>query len=308
MQNIDVRNINIGQLQCFILTAELNSFTKAAEQMHITQSTVSKAISAMENMMGLQLFIRKGNRIRLTPAGRHVYDNMKDLGRDVEKTLYAASVIQTGLNKNVRIACLDSYKPDSVVIPIVNGFKKNHPDIKVAVETMPAQDIRTSLIKGDTDIVFTVLYDIEELGSDPFETLLIAECPHCAFMLPTNPLRKKKHLKVSDLKQSEFISISPLKTPSYSISINRLCEENGFHPNVSYFTQSAGSLAFNLTTDNEIFIADRFYKDYDNPSLVPVPLENTHSGLVMGYHSPIINNVTKLFIEYVSEYLKTHKL
>ena len=64
MQNIDVRNISIGQMQCFVLAAEFNSFSKAAEQLHVTQSTVSKAIISMENMMGLQLFIRKGNRIQ----------------------------------------------------------------------------------------------------------------------------------------------------------------------------------------------------------------------------------------------------
>ncbi len=308
MQNIDIRNISIGQLQCFILTAKFNSFTRAAEQLHITQSTVSKSIISIENMMGLQLFVRKGNRIRLTPAGKYVYEHLQDLGTDVEKTLYAASVIQTGMKKNISIACLDSYRPDTVVIPVVDYFKAKHPDIKVAVETMPAQDVRTALINDDADIVFTVLYDIEELGSEPFESVLLAKCPHCAFMLKTNPLAKRKSIRFEDLKQSEFISISPLKTPSYSSAIIRLCEEHGFHPNVSYFTQGASSLAFNLTTDNEVFIADRFFKDYDNPMLVPMPLKDTKSGLVMGYRSKSENPSTRLFIESTLEYIATHTI
>ena len=307
MHNIDIRNISIGQLQCFIFTVEFNSFTKAAEQMHITQSTVSKAILSIENMMGLQLFIRKGNQIRPTPAGKYVYDHVKKIGTDIEKTMLEASVIQTGLNKNISIACLDTHKPDSVLLPVVNYFKTQYPDIKVAVETMQAQDIRSTLINGETDIAFTVLYDIDMLGEE-YQAVLIAESPHYAYMLKTNPLAKKKKLEIKDLKQSEFISISPLKTPSYSLAIEKLCEENGFSPNVTYFTQSAASLTFNLATDDEVFIADRFYKDFDNPMIAAVPLENTESGLVIGYKKENSNTALSRFLNSAKEYLSTHKV
>lgn len=296
MHNIDIRNISIGQLQCFTYTVEFNSFTKAADQLHITQSTVSKAIISMENMMGLQLFIRKGNQIRLTPAGRYVYDHIKRVGSDVEKTLIEASVIQTGLSKNLHVACLDTHKPDSVLLPIVSRFHKKHPDIKVAVETMPAEEIRSTLISGETDVAFTVLYDIDMLGED-FVSILIAESPHYVYMLRSNPLAKRKSIRIEDLRQSEFISISPLKTPSYSAAVNALCEEHGFRPNVTYFTQSASSLTFNLSSDNEVFIADRFYKDFDNPMVVAIPIRYTISGLVMGYKKDNPNKTLAMFLK-----------
>ncbi|MBR3243238.1 MAG: LysR family transcriptional regulator [Parasporobacterium sp.] len=307
MHNIDIRNINIGQLQCFAYTVEFNSFTKAAEQLHITQSTVSKAIISMENMMGLQLFIRNGNRIQTTPAGRYVYSQIKRVGNDIEKTLFEASVIQTGLSKNIRIACLDTHKPDSVLLPFVNFFKRAYPDIKIAVETMPAEDIRTALINGETDVAFTVLYDIDMLGDD-FDSILIGESPHYVYMLKSNPLARRRSIRIEELKQSEFISISPLKTPSYSTAVNLLCEEKGFQPNITYFTQNASSLTFNLTTENEVFIADRFYKDFDNPMIVAVPIKDTKSGIVMGYKKDNTNHVLSLFLEKAEEYLEKHQI
>lgn len=307
MHNIDIRNISIGQLQCFAYTVEFNSFTKAAEQLHITQSTVSKAIIAMENMMGLQLFIRNGNRIKTTPAGRYVYDHIRRVGNDIEKTLFEASVIQTGLSKNIRIACLDTHKPNSVLLPIVNYFKRSYPDIKIAVETMPAEDLRTALISGATDVAFTVLYDIDMLGED-YDSILIGESPHYVYMLKSNPLAKRKSIRIEELKQSEFISISPLKTPSYSAAVSLLCEEKGFQPNVTYFTQSAASLTFNLTTDNEVFIADRFYKDFDNPMIVAVPIKDTESGIVMGYKKENTNKILSLFLETAEKYLENHQI
>ena len=163
------------------------------------------------------------------------------------------------------------------------------------------------LINGETDVAFTVLYDIDMLG-DEFQSILIAECPHCAFMLKSNPLAKRKSLDIEELKQSEFISISPLKTPSYSAAINALCEEKGFRPNTTYFTQSASSLAFNLSGDNEVFIADRYFKDYDNPLISAVPLRGTKSGLVMGYKKENPNPVLSIFLECASEFLSKHKL
>lgn len=307
MHNIDIRNINIGQLQCFAYTVEFNSFTKAAEQLHITQSTVSKAIISMENMMGLQLFFRKGNKIQITPAGKYVYEHIRKVGNDIEKTLLEASVIQTGLNKNISIACLDTHKPDSVLLPTVSYFKTKYPDIKVAVETMPAEDLRTSLINGETDLAFTVLYDIDMLGEE-FVSVLIGESPHYVYMLKNNPLAKKKKIKIEDLKQAEFISISPLKTPSYSAAVTSLCEERGFRPNVTYFTQNAASLTFNLTSNNEVFIADRFYKDFDNPMIVAVPIQDTVSGLVMGYKKDNSNEALSLFLSTTGEYMKQHKI
>ncbi len=307
MHNIDIRNISIGQLQCFTYVVELNSFTKAAEQLHITQSTVSKAILAMENMMGLQLFIRNGNRIKPTPAGKYVYEHIRRVGNDIETTLFEASVIQTGLNKNLRIACLDTHKPDSVLLPIVGHFIKKRPDIKAAVETMPAEEIRTALIDGTTDVAFTVLYDIDMLGED-YTSVVIGESPHYAYMLKSHPLARRKSIGIEELRQSEFISISPLKTPSYSEAVNLLCEEHGFSPNITYFTQSASSLTFNLMTDREVFIADRFYKDFDNPMIVAVPIKNTESGLVMGYKKDSTNQALSVFLKIAEEFFAEHKI
>ena len=302
MHHIDIRNISIGQLQCFVYTVEFNSFTKAARQLHITQSAVSKSILAMETMLGLQLFIRTGNQIRPTPAGRYLYDHLSDVGQDIEKILYEAAVIQTGMSKNIRISCLDTHKPDAVLLPMVNRFSKRYPDIKIAVETMQAQDIRSMLINGETDLAFTVLYDIDLLGEE-YASVVVAESPHYAYMLKSNPLAERKELRVEDLKQFSFLSISPLKTPSYSAAIEQLCAEKGFRPDITYFTQSAASLTFNLSTERDVFIADRFFKDFDNPMIVAVPLKDTTSGLVMGYKKDNQNPVLKQFLATALEYL-----
>ena len=67
--------INLKQLEAFVTTAEYASFTKAAEALYLTQSTVSAHINAMEEALGVRL-IQRGSRrrVQLTVEGRQAYD------------------------------------------------------------------------------------------------------------------------------------------------------------------------------------------------------------------------------------------
>ena len=72
--------INLKQLEAFVATAEFSSFTKAAEIMFLTQSTVSSHISALENTLGVRLIQRSARqRVSLTKEGELVYREAKDI-------------------------------------------------------------------------------------------------------------------------------------------------------------------------------------------------------------------------------------
>lgn len=72
--------INLKQLEAFVATAEFSSFTKAADVMYLTQSTVSSHISALENTLGVRLIQRSARqRVTLTKEGELVYREAKDI-------------------------------------------------------------------------------------------------------------------------------------------------------------------------------------------------------------------------------------
>lgn len=72
--------INLKQLEAFVTTAEFSSFTKAAEIMYLTQSTVSSHISALEETLGVRLIQRSARqRVSLTKEGEQVYREAKDI-------------------------------------------------------------------------------------------------------------------------------------------------------------------------------------------------------------------------------------
>lgn len=73
-------NINLKQLEAFVATAEYSSFTKAAEELFLTQSTVSSHISALEKTLGIRLIQRSARqRVTLTKEGETVYRDAREI-------------------------------------------------------------------------------------------------------------------------------------------------------------------------------------------------------------------------------------
>ena len=297
MHNIDVRNISLGQIQYFLKVVECNSFTKAANHLHLTQPTLSKRIAGMESMLGIQLFIREKQSIRLTPAGRHLFDKWSAVADLVERTVEEAHVIQQAFFRNLSIGGLDSHRPDVLILPIVESFQKKYRDISMRVDNSTAQDIRKMLVDGELDVIFTVLYDTCLLEEEKFSHELLFECPLEVCMLKTNPLSQKNVLCISELNTYNFIAISPLRTPSYSEMLKVLCEPFGFTPNFSCYTSNANALPLNLISGNDIFICDMFFRDYGNSHLCFRPIADTKSGIVMCWRKDNKKKELTLFIE-----------
>ena len=304
MRNIDVRNISLGQIQYFLKVAEFRSFTKAAAHFYLTQPTISKSIAALESMLGVLLFVRGKQSIRLTPAGRHLYEKWGDVAALVEETVGEAHGIQKGHFKNLAIGGVDSHRPEILILPTVESFQKKYKNVSIRVDTGMAEDIRKMLIEREMDVIFTVLYDTYYFEGEQFNCKTLSEPPLEVCMLKTNPLAKKEKLSIADLRESNFIAISPLKLPSYTEMLKALCEPYGFSPNFSSFTSNANALTLNLISSNDIFICDRFFRDYGNDHLCFTPIIDTKSGIVMCWRKDNDKKELELFIEEVIELQK----
>src|SRR3546814_12829042 len=76
----------LRQLKIFVAAVEALSFTKAAKQVHLSQSSVTEQVQALEQSIGQPLFIRKNNRLQLTPAGERLEIRARELLAMAEDT------------------------------------------------------------------------------------------------------------------------------------------------------------------------------------------------------------------------------
>jgi hypothetical protein len=144
-----------------------------------------------------------------------------------------------------------------------------------------------------------VLYDTVYFEEDQVNCHPLCEIPLEACMLKTNPLSEKDILEISDLRRSSLIAISPLQLPSYTEMLKALCEPYGFSPNFSCYTSNANTLTLNLISSNDIFVCDRFYRDYGNSHLCFKPIADTKSGVSMCWRKDNPKEELKLFVEEV---------
>ena len=301
-------HISLQQMYYFIEVTDCRSFSIAARNLYTTQSTLSKSISALEQTLDVQLFIRNNKRLLLTKAGEHFYEKWKKILMDMEQSINECRILQGGHSHSLSIGVLDTHKTEDFLQPILLQFRQKYPEITITVHASSAQDVRKQLFNDSLDLIFTVLYDIEQLDPKEFQTFLIDECPHNVCMLKSNPLSKKEYLELEDLKNSRFVIVSPMYVPTYSGMIEDLFAGTGIQPCFFKHTNSANALPYNLLDDSDVFICDRHYKDYGNPSFVFRPVIHTKSGIIATWKQNNKNTALEFLINEIRLYCKSFYL
>lgn len=145
-------DISIRQLEVFVATAEYCSFTKAAEDLHLTQSTVSMHIRTLEEVLGACLIERGARKkVILTEEGKRVYSMAKDI-------LSRVGALQErrmdGGEELLRIGT--STVPAQYLLPkLLSGFLKKHSQVKYILRRGDSEHILECVLKGEVRIGLT---------------------------------------------------------------------------------------------------------------------------------------------------------
>ena len=142
-------DISIRQLEVFVATAEYCSFTKAAEDLHLTQSTVSMHIRMLEEELGVCLIERGARKkVTLTEEGKRIYSAAKDILCRVQSLQENCA---EGEEELLRIGT--STVPAQYLLPkLLSGFLKKHPNTKYILRRGDSEHILECLQKGEVRI------------------------------------------------------------------------------------------------------------------------------------------------------------
>lgn len=147
--------MDIRALRYFTETVRLNSFSRAADALHVTQSTVSKMVRQLEDEVDAPLLIRDGRRLQLTDTGRVVYEQGQQILASMQRL--NAEVRDT---KALRQGHLDIGIPPMINIlctPVLKAFREQHPDIALNLKEDTGPQIEQRVASGELEIGMTVL-------------------------------------------------------------------------------------------------------------------------------------------------------
>ena len=190
-----MKNMELRLLRYFLTVAKEQSFTKAAEQLHITQPTLSRQMTALEDELGITLFLRNGKRTTLTDEGILLKRSALEILNLEEKTLKELKGKEDVVEGTITIGC-GEFAAVETLARICKTYKEKYPLVQIALHTATADTVYEMMKKGLVDIALF----LEPMDTEGLDYIRIADCDHwCVGMRPDDPLAEKELIKKEDL-------------------------------------------------------------------------------------------------------------
>jgi DNA-binding transcriptional LysR family regulator len=195
-----MRHATLRQLKVFETVARRLSFSRAAEELHLSQPAVSTQVKQLEDHAGLPLFEQLGKRIFLTPAGREMLRHSRAIinqFREAEESMAQLKGISGGtLNVSV-ISAGDYFFPH-----LLADFKQRHEGIKLNLDVTNRQELLQKLSENLTDLAVMVRPPLDmDVVAEPF-----APHPYVIVAPPNHPLAERKRISRAELLEQPFIT------------------------------------------------------------------------------------------------------
>ena len=182
-------------LRYFLTVAKEQSFTKAAEQLHITQPTLSRQMATFEEELGVILFIRSGKKISLTDEGVLLKRRALEILDLEEKTMEELKGKEGIVEGSITIGC-GEFAAVETLAKICKTYKEKYPLVQIVLHTATADTVYEMMSKGLVDIALF----LEPVDTEGLDYIRITDCDHwCVGMRPDDPLAKKEFIKKEDL-------------------------------------------------------------------------------------------------------------
>jgi DNA-binding transcriptional LysR family regulator len=218
---------DLRRLRAFHAVAERRSFSEAALTLGYAQSVVSHHVSALEREFGLTLVDRGKRPVGLTEAGERLREHAMTLLGAVaaaEEEMRALAGLETGtVRVGAFLTACTSFVPAALA-----RFKAAHPQVEVEVEQIEPANALRRLRAGELDVAVTFEGDRKGLAST-----LLGHDPYRIIVPPGHRLARRRELELADLAGERFTG-PHREAGVYREMLDRLCEEAGFTPDVTY--------------------------------------------------------------------------
>jgi len=223
-------------LKNFITLAETLHFTRTSEQVFMAQPALSRQIKQLERSIGAELFKRNKRNVSLTKAGVYFKHAAQQTVDQLDYATKRAKQIHLGEAGEVKIGYTHSIV-QTILTPIVKEIRAKFPGVKTVLREMNNTDQYKDLAEGRLDIGFaTNIIAPENIKSKVFfEDVFVV-------VLPKNHhLLRKKSFDLSALANETFILPHKIDGSAYVYTVESICLDAGFFPNVVHHTASVSS-------------------------------------------------------------------
>lgn len=205
-------------LMTFLKVVELQNFTKAAEQLGYSQSTVTVQIQQLEQELNLTLFERVGKRISVTEKGWEVFEYAKEIRNLMEKMLYGTK--ENHIKGKICIGVIESLLY-SEMTEILYQFHKKYPEVEIIVKTNYVDKLIEMMMHNEVDFIFII---DRELYHKEWIKPYLAKEEISFFTYFEHDFAKKEKVYIEEVLKEDFILTE--KGISYRKELDEYVEKN----------------------------------------------------------------------------------
>ena len=218
-------HITLRQLQVFEAVARRLSFTRAAEELHLTQPAVSMQVKQMEEAVGLPLFEQLGKKIYLTEAGRAMHHYSRSIAEQLAEAEQVIDELRgvDGGHLDITVATTVNY----FAARLLSTFCQRYKDVRISLDVTNRETLLRRLETNETDIALMGRPpDGAELVAEPFmDNPLVVIAP------PSHPLVPRRNIPLTELKQETFLMRE--RGSGTRIAMQRFFADKGLTPSGS---------------------------------------------------------------------------
>ncbi|MDO9085251.1 MAG: LysR family transcriptional regulator [Anaerolineaceae bacterium] len=289
--------MDIRQIQYFLAIVNTGSFSGAADELYISQSSLSKIIIALEKELNVFLFDRSKRKVFLTEAGQAFLGHARKLNAD-----YKALLVE-----------LDEYKSETdtfsiAAIPVLTQygittsiaqFLVEHPGIHFVMEEIHGFNILPGLDEHRFDLAIARHNYIDP---EKYTNIEISKDKLLVVVSKKNRHATSPSISIKELSKDNFIVFD--KVTDLHRLIMHVCNDAGFEPTIFYSSQKKVSVFALVGTNIGLaLIPSKIYEYHKDPDVVAIPLEEQIECNIVLIHlkNKKLPKSAEIFIQYLAK-------
>ena len=218
-------HITIRQLQVFEAVARQLSYTRAAEELHLTQPAVSMQVKQLESSVGLSLFEQLGKRVFMTQAGETMLRHAQTIMRHLATAREEMDELKGVDSGRLRIAVASTV--NYFATRLLATFARLHPSVQITLDVTNRETLLQKLEDNQPDVVL--------MGKPPKDLDLDADAfmdnPLIMIARPDHPLSKHRSIALKELTEETFVVREP--GSGTRIAMERFFDQKSFAPSAT---------------------------------------------------------------------------
>ncbi len=293
--------MEMHQLEYVLAVAKHLSFTRAAEEIKTSQSSLSQQISKLENELGTMLFVRTTRSVKLTPAGEefvvHANRIMSEVN-EARRCIHEYVSFEKGHISLGIVPVIGHYRIPSLLA----SFQKKFPGVKLSLLEEQCEELLRKLHSSKIDGAF-----VQHISPDPSFQFYPLETDKMVLVTSDrHPLAPRKSVDLKELQHEDFIVTPP--TCGHHIDFHNACQAAGFEPNIIMTCSSVKTILGLVYEELGVTVLSSYVAEMEwRPGITIISLTPTiNRKIVLALQKNVdIQPALKVFVKFTSQWVNT---